>query len=259
MNIPFASILSPLEDLLHGLLFGIQEFTGLPWAWSIIVLTIVVRLAILPLAIVQMRSMRGMQKIAPELKKLKEKHKGDNQKLQAEMMALYREHGVNPVGSCLPLLFQLPVFMGLFFVLRGFADDPPPGDLSFLGGFIPNIAVHVNDAGYAGWVLIAAYVASQLGSTLLMPTGADPQQQMMRRLFMVMPFIFVFFVIRFPVGLMIYWISTNLWTVGQQVTLRKLMGPPPNQPPPKEKKKTPRIPKPTGGKGLQGAGRSRRR
>ena len=85
------------------------------------------RLAILPLAIIQMRSMRGMQKIAPELQKLKEKHKGDNQKLQAEMMALYREHGVNPVGSCLPLLFQLPVFMGLFFVLRGFSDDPPDG------------------------------------------------------------------------------------------------------------------------------------
>ena len=95
--------------------------------------------------------------------------------------------------------------------------------------------MHVNEAGCAGWVLIAAYVASQLGSTLLMPTGADPQQQMMRHLFMVMPFIFVFFVIRFPVGLMIYWISTNLWTVGQQATLRKLMGPPP-KPPPKEKK-----------------------
>ena len=120
--------------------------------------------------------------------------------------------------------------------------------------------MHVDNAGWAGWVLIVAYVASQLGSTLLMPTGADPQQQMMRRLFMVMPFIFVFFVIRFPVGLMLYWISTNLWTVGQQATLRKLMGPPPNQPPPKEKKaKTPRIPKPAGGKGLQGAGRSRRR
>ena len=127
-----------------------------------------------------------------------------------QLMALYREHGVNPIGSCLPLLFQLPVFMGLFFVLRGFSDDPPPGDLSFLGSFIPNIAVHVNDAGWAGWVLIVFYVASQLGSTLLMPTGADPQQQMMRRLFMVMPFIFVFFVIRFPVGLMIYWISNSI-------------------------------------------------
>ncbi len=260
MNVPFANVLGPLEDALHGLLFGIQDITGLPWAWSIIALTVVVRLAILPLAIIQMRSMRGMQKIAPELQKLKAKHKGDNQKLQAEMMALYREHGVNPVGSCLPLLFQLPVFMGLFFVLRGFSDDPPPGDLSFLGSFIENIAVHVDNAGWAGWVLVVVYVASQLGSTLLMPTGADPQQQMMRRLFMVMPFIFVFFVIRFPVGLMIYWISTNLWTVGQQATLKKLMGPPPNQPPPKEKKeKTSRIPKPTGGKGLQGAGRSRRR
>ena len=93
-----------------------------------------------------------------------------------------------------------------------------------------------------------------------MPTGADPQQQMMRRLFMVMPFIFVFFVIRFPVGLMIYWISTNLWTVGQQATLRKLMGPPPNQPRrPRPRSAPARIPKPSGGKGLQGAGRSRTR
>jgi len=254
------SILSPLENALHDLLFGIQHATGLPWAWSIIVLTVCVRLAILPLAIIQMRSMRGMQKIAPELQKLKQKHKGDSQKLQQEMMLLYKEHGVNPIGSCLPLLFQLPVFMGLFFVLRSFSHDPPPGDLSFLGGFIPDITVHVNDAGWAGWVLIAAYVASQLASTLLMPTGADPQQQMMRRLFMVMPFIFVFFVIRFPVGLMIYWISTNLWTVGQQATLRKLMGPPPNAAPPKVKQeRTSRIPKPSGGKGLQGAGRSRKR
>jgi YidC/Oxa1 family membrane protein insertase len=176
------SILSPLENALHDLLFGIQHATGLPWAWAIILLTVCVRLAILPLAIIQMRSMRGMQKIAPELQKLKQKHKGDSQKLQQEMMLLYKEHGVNPVGSCLPLLFQLPVFMGLFFVLRGFSSNPPEGDLSFLGGFIPNISVHVDQAGYAGWVLIGAYVASQLASTLLMPTGADPQQQMMRRL-----------------------------------------------------------------------------
>jgi YidC/Oxa1 family membrane protein insertase len=258
--IVLGSILAPLENALHDLLFGIQHATGLPWAWSIIVLTICVRLAILPLAIIQMRSMRGMQKIAPELQKLKQKHKGDSQKLQQEMMLLYKEHGVNPVGSCLPLLFQLPIFMGLFFVLRGFSSDPPPGDLSFLGGFIPDISVHVNEAGWAGWVLIAAYVASQLASTLLMPTGADPQQQMMRRLFMVMPFIFVFFVVRFPVGLMLYWISTNLWTVGQQAGLRKLMGPPPNAAPPKVKQpRSSRIPKPSGGKGLQGAGRSRKR
>ena len=259
MNLVLLSILGPLEDVLRGLLFGIHHVTGLPWAWSIIALTVCVRLAILPLAIVQMRSMRGMQKIAPELQKLKQKHKGDSQKLQQEMMLLYKEHGVNPVGSCLPLLFQLPVFMGLFFVLRGFSRNPPSGDLSFLGSFIQNIAVHVDKAGWAGWVLIAAYVLSQLGSTLLMPTGADPQQQMMRRLFMVMPFIFVFFVIRFPVGLMLYWISTNLWTVGQQATLRKLMGPPPNRRRPSPRERASRIPKPSGGKGLQGAGRSRRR
>lgn len=262
MNLVFLNVLGPLEDLLRSLLYGIHHVTGLPWAWSIIALTVCVRLAILPLAIVQMRSMRGMQKIAPELQKLKQKHKGDSQKLQQEMMLLYKEHGVNPIGSCLPLLFQLPVFMGLFFVLRGFSHKPPSGDLSFLGSFIEDITVHVDKAGYAGWALIAAYVLSQLGSTLLMPTGADPQQQMMRRLFMVMPFIFVFFVIRFPVGLMLYWIATNMWTVGQQAVLRKLMGPPPNAAPPKAKDKTTRasrIPKPSGGKGLQGAGRSRKR
>src|SRR5436853_7713437 len=116
---PLARILSSLENALHGLLFGIQETTGLPWAWSIILLTVCVRLAILPLAIVQMRSMRGMQKIAPELQKLKQKHKGDNQKLQQEMMLLYKEHGVNPIGSRLPPVLQLPVLLGLFFVLRG--------------------------------------------------------------------------------------------------------------------------------------------
>ena len=93
------SILSPLENALHDLLFGIQHATGLPWAWSIIVLTVCVRLAILPLAIIQMRSMRGMQKIAPELQKLKAKHKGDNQKLQAEMMAIELQHHLAHRGS----------------------------------------------------------------------------------------------------------------------------------------------------------------
>ena len=217
------------------------------------------RLAILPLAIVQMRSMRGMQKIAPELKKLKEKHKGDNQKLQAEMMAAVREHGVNPVGSCLPLLFQLPVFMGLFFVLRGFAHDPPPGDLSFLGGFIPNIAVHVNDAGYAGWVLIAAYVAQP---ARLHAPDADRRRSAAA--------------------------DDAAPVHGDAVHLRLLRDPLPGRPddlldlhqpvdgrpaghaaqadgPAAEpaaaegEEELPRIPKPSGGKGLQGAGRSRRR
>ena len=109
-------------------------------------------------------------------------------------------------------------------------------------------------------MLIVVYVASQLGSTLLMPTGVDPQQQMMRCLFMAMPFIFVFFVIRFPVGLMLYWITTNLWTVGQQAMLRKVMGPPPNQPPPKAKEpRSARSPKPTRRQGAAGRRRSRRK
>ena len=81
-------------------------------------------------------------------------------------MALYKEHGVNPIGSCLPLLFQPPVFMGLFFVLRGFSHKPPAGDLSFLGGFIENISAHV-DRPAGGLAPIGAYVPQRAGSTLL--------------------------------------------------------------------------------------------
>ncbi len=148
--------------------------------------------------------------------------------------------------------------MGLFFVLQGFSDDPPEGDLSFLGSFIPNIAVHVDNAGWAGWVLIVVYVASQLGSTLLMPTGADPQQQMMRRLFMVMPFIFVFFVIRFPVG------PDALLDLDEPLDGRSAghaaQADGAAAEPAAAQGEAPKgIPKPTGGKGLQGAGRSRRR
>jgi len=234
--IPFGRIplFSSLEDGFKWFLTQIHETTGLPWAWSIIVLTILVRLALVPLFVKQMKSSQQMQAIAPQIKALQVKHKGDRKKLQEEQMKLYQEHSVNPFGACLPLVFQMPVFFALYLVLRSFSKHPPGGqaaidrgDFAFLGGFIPNITLATDKVGFAGIVLIVLYVASQAASTLLMPNTMDPRQ---RYMFLALPFLFVIFVIRFPVGLMLYWITTNLWTVGQQTVLRKLM-PVPTLPP----------------------------
>jgi YidC/Oxa1 family membrane protein insertase len=188
---------------------------------------VLVRLALVPLFVKQMKSSQQMQALAPKIKALQAKHKGDRKKLQEEQMKLYQEHSVNPFGACLPLVFQMPIFFALYLVLRSFSKHPPGGtaafdhgDFAFLGSFIPNITHATDKVGLAGIVLIVLYVASQAGSTLLMPNTMDPRQ---RYMFLALPFLFVIFVIRFPVGLMLYWITTNLWTVGQQFVLRKLM------------------------------------
>jgi YidC/Oxa1 family membrane protein insertase len=234
--IPFGRIplFSDLEDAFRWFLTQIHEVTGLPWAYSIIVLTVLVRIALVPLFVKQMKSSNEMQAIAPKIKALQAKHKGDRKKLQEEQMKLYQEHSVNPFGACLPLVFQMPVFFALYLVLRTFSEHPPGGqkaidngDFAFLGSFVPNITQNTDKVGWAGVALIVIYVASQAASTLLMPNTMDPRQ---RYMFLALPFIFVIFVIRFPVGLMLYWITTNLWTVGQQTILRRLM-PPPVPPP----------------------------
>jgi YidC/Oxa1 family membrane protein insertase len=234
--IPFGRIplFSDLEDAFRWFLTQIHEATGLPWAYSIIVLTVLVRIALVPLFVKQMKSSNEMQAIAPKIKALQAKHKGDRKKLQEEQMKLYQEHSVNPFGACLPLVFQMPVFFALYLVLRTFSEHPPGGlkaidngDFAFLGSFVPNITQNTDKVGWAGVALIVIYVASQAASTLLMPNTMDPRQ---RYMFLALPFIFVIFVIRFPVGLMLYWITTNLWTVGQQTILRRLM-PPPVPPP----------------------------
>jgi YidC/Oxa1 family membrane protein insertase len=227
--IPFGKIpiFSDLEDAFRWFLTRIHEVTGFPWAYCIIILTVLVRLALVPLFVKQMKSSNQMQAIAPKIKELQARHKGDRKKLQEEQMKLYQEHSVNPFGACLPLVFQMPIFFALYLVLRGFSKHPPGGDFSFFGSFIPNITHATDKVGYAGIVLIVLYVASQAASTLLMPNTMDPRQ---RYMFLALPFIFVIFVIRFPVGLMLYWITTNLWTVAQQTVLRRLMPPPVHAP-----------------------------
>lgn len=228
------NILQPLIDLFLPVLEFFHDNLNFSWGWSIVALTVTIRALLLPLTLKQVKSMRGLQLIAPEMKKVQEKYKDDKQRQQQEMMKLYQEHKVNPFASCLPLLAQLPVFISLFYMLRQdlrteicpdinptTTNTKPCGSTDaseFL--FIPDIT----DAATGGVLvaLIVLYVGTQLLSSLLMSVSADKNQ---RRIFMVLPFIFVPFVLSFPAGLLVYWITTNLWTIVQQYIVRKTVGP----------------------------------
>jgi YidC/Oxa1 family membrane protein insertase len=240
--------LTPIERILTEVLEWLHASIGLPWAWSIIVLTLMVRMVILPLTIKQIRSMQRLQVHAPELKAIQQKYKSDRQRMNEEVMKFYRENNVNPLASCLPIVLQLPVFFALFFVLRDFEKEVfpnyPDSDLGWLG-IVPNITWNINEH-WSGWLLLVVYVASQLASTYFMSTTMDPRQ---RYIFFALPFLFVFFVINFPIGLMLYWSTTNLWTVGQGLITRRLVPKP--QPPPKRTSKTPPKAPPAGDGGTE--------
>jgi YidC/Oxa1 family membrane protein insertase len=159
-----------------------------------------------------------MQAHAPQMKEIQRKYKGDRQKLNEELMKFYKENNINPASSCLPLLAQFPIFIGLYYTLRNFAKHPPPGDLSWLH-FVPSIAAHVT-SHWSGYILLAVYVASQLASTYFM---SGSMQQSQRIIMYVLPFAFIFVIARFPAGLVLYWMTTNLWTVGQGLITRRLI------------------------------------
>ena len=241
-----ASLLTPLEDLLRHILNALHSL-GLPWAWSIVGLTIIVRMLLVPLTVKQIHSMQNMQAHAPQMKEIQKKYKGDRQKLNEELMKFYKENNINPASSCLPLLAQFPVFIGLYYTLRHFAHEPAsqhPGSLSWLH-FVPSIAAHAT-THWSGYVLLAVYVGSQHASTYFM---AGTMQQSQRMLMYVLPFVFIFVIARFPVGLVLYWMTTNLWTVGQGLITRRLMpkvGPPfgPSASGPKRSSRTPPKPQP---------------
>lgn len=219
----FAGILSPIEAPLTSILEWLHGSVGISWAWAIVVLTVMVRVILVPLTIKQVRSMQKLQEHAPELKALQQKYKGDKQKLNEEVMKFYRENKVNPAASCLPVVFQIPIFIALFYVLRDFDTEVlpqyPQSSLEFLHGIVPNITENVNDH-WSGWLLLVIYVGSQLTSTLLMSTTMQKSQ---RILFMILPFAFIPFIINFPVGLMVYWVTTNLWTTGQGIVTRRMI------------------------------------
>ncbi len=214
-----------LEDPLRALLDFLHENANLTYGWSIVVLTVIVRLALLPLVVKQYSSMRRMQMYAPQMKELQQKYKGNRQKLNEELMRFYKENEINPFSSCLPLVAQLPIFIALYYVLRDFANDATVsgGDVSFMW-IISDVRLELTDIGWGAFVMVAIYGLSQLLSTELSMTPNMPQSQ--RRIMRLLPVVVVIFVFQFPVpaGLVLYWMTTNLWTCGQQLVMRHRIG-----------------------------------
>ena len=229
-----AGILSPIENALAWLLEHLHNSVGLSWGWSIVALTIIVRVALVPIMVKQIHSMQRMQAHLPEMKEIQQKYKGDRQRLNEELMKFYKENEINPAASCLPMLVQIPVFFALYFVLRNFSNHvtAPASELGWL--IVPNITEKVT-AHWSGWVLLVLYLGSQVGYAYFGTPPNIPRSQ--RILFMVVPFFILPFVSRFPVGLLIYWMTTNLWTVGQGIITRRMVPKP--APPPKRSSRTP--------------------
>lgn len=252
---------------------------------AIILLTIVVRLILLPLSIKQTRSMREMQRIQPEIKRIQAKHKGDRQKMNEEMMALYKEHNVNPLGGCLPLLMQFPVFIALYQVLLrplrylGFMDSNPDTPVvedwihqnvdgimqtlqdsslaraldtaalkvnEFLGflrldctpsqvmrqepsGAVQDVACGSGVSSFIPYVILILFMGFttyyQQRQMQASNTSTDPQAKQMQTFAKVMPFLLMFFSFNFPSGLTLYWLTSNLWTIGQQRLMLRVAPP----------------------------------
>ncbi len=218
-----ANVLQPLIDVCqwilefwHDLIDENDDLDG-SWGIAIILMTFTVRLAILPLTFKGVKSMQRLQTLQPAIKQIQERYKDDKQRMNQEVMAFYQREKVNPLGSCFPLLLQIPFFISLFYLLRSpefkadIADNP-----GFLA--IDNLAEKVTDPVLLG-VLIVLYVGTQLAASAVTALSADPIQ---RRIMFALPFVFVIFIVNFEAGLILYWITTNVWTIGQQLLVKKL-------------------------------------
>jgi YidC/Oxa1 family membrane protein insertase len=243
-----SDIWNSILDVFQGALSALHDvFVPLAgdhaWGWAIIALTLIIRLLLLPLAIKQIRSMRAMQAIQPQMKELQKKYKVDRdlmkkdpeqyrakkQKLNEEMMALYQREGVNPAASCLPLLAQAPVFFALFSILRGgraaeLANQPfyfltryisEDADFSGLGAL-------VSQAFWPGWLLVVLMAATmfisqkQTMARQPMSGGDNPMAQQQKILLYVMPVFLAVISFNLPLGVLLYWVTTNAWQAGQQ-------------------------------------------
>ncbi|MDX8152468.1 YidC/Oxa1 family membrane protein insertase [Patulibacter brassicae] len=259
------AVLAPIQWLID-IFLPVMEFfhdsLGIGWGLSIILLTILLRLLVLPLGVKSFKSMRGLQAIAPQMKALQAKYKDDRQRLQQETMKLYAEHKVNPFGSCLPIIAQIPFLIAFFYMLRtdlkfeicgqgrdlnlphdvgchqvpnpstGFTYDAASYAADIKGkvlggfgeGFLGITDITAVATGGLLVLLLVLYVGSQMASSLVnMPPTADKNQ---KRLMLALPLVFVIFLIPIkpPSGLFIYWITTNVFTLVQQWGLIRVYG-----------------------------------
>ena len=240
-------IMTPLYYLVSAVLVGwhrawgaiMDPSGGTAWALSIIGLTLVIRAALIALFVKQIKSSRNMQLIQPKVKELQKKYGHDREKLAAETMALYKESGTNPFASCLPILIQMPIFLALFrlldhhaakgdgvaFLTKSLAESFGNAELF---GVVPLKATFLNSGGVLGVQVLAALLVIAMTATTFttqrqlmsknMPADAlsGPYAQQQKLLLYVLPVVFAVGGIAFPIGVLLYWTTSNLWTMGQQ-------------------------------------------
>jgi YidC/Oxa1 family membrane protein insertase len=239
-------IMTPLYFVISAVLLGwhwvwgsvFGEASGMAWVLSIIGLTIVIRALLIPLFVKQIKSSRNMQLLQPKVKELQKKYGHDRERLAQETMNLYRETKTNPLSSCLPLIIQMPIFLALFRLIDQAAKHPEDvrglmtlklneqfGDAVFLGAKISDTFTSTDSNGVR--VLAAVLVLAMTATTFLtqrqlmsknMPADAltGPYAQQQKLLLYVLPVVFAVGGIAFPIGVLFYWTTSNLWTMGQQ-------------------------------------------
>ncbi|WP_018585516.1 membrane protein insertase YidC [Salinispora arenicola] len=235
---------------------------GTNWAWilAIIFLVVTVRVILFPVFVKQIKSQRAMQALQPQVKALQEKHKGDRETLQKEMMELYRKEKANPLMGCLPMFLQIPVFLGLFHVLRRLNPDKPLDKKTLYGwtvdqfdsasvaklftapiaGKFGSSAEELARLGADGTtvkIMAGILVLVMMGTTyltsrqMILKTGwaEDPQQRMIQRLMLYgIPASLLISGAIFPIGVIIYWVTNNMFTLAQQQWVLRKFPPPPN-------------------------------
>jgi YidC/Oxa1 family membrane protein insertase len=209
-----ANIFQPLNDVEEWILESLHN-VGLTWGLAIVGLTLLTRALTLPLVVRQFRSQREMKLHQPELKALQKKHKGDRQRLQQEMSAYYKAHGINPFAAVGPLLLQVPIFISLYLLLRHDATNGLFGGGGFL--FIPDLTAKPEGGVLVSMLVI--YVCSQLASSAISTRNLQTSH---RGIAMGLPILFASVIVRFPAGLAIYSITTSLWSLGQQLVFWRL-------------------------------------
>jgi YidC/Oxa1 family membrane protein insertase len=244
-----ARIFSPLSGLIGGAL-DLFHSLGTPWWLSIVLLTVLVRALLFPLTLRQVRNMRAMQELRPEMEEIRSRYKKDRRKQQEAMMELYKERKVNPLAGFLPVLVQIPVFLTLYRVVRSHEQTFP----SFAhGGLLWFTNLTQPDPYFILPVLSASLllVASRISST-----NVDPRQ---RRMMLLLPVAFTAFIARFPAGLFVYWVTSNAVTLTQNLIVyrygpsrhqspQKAQEPAQSSPPSEAKPQQSAGPRKTGGK-----------
>ncbi len=209
-----ANVLAPLISIEEWTLETLHSI-GLGWGLAIVGLTVLVRVSTVPLVVRQFRSQRELREHMPEMKRLQKRHKGDKERLQRELQAYYREHGINPLNALFPVIVQIPVFISLYYLMRGDVKSGLFGDAGFL--FVPSLTDKPHGAVLV--VLLLAYLTSQITGSLIATRSMQGGQ---RGIMLALPLLFAGVVARFPAGLAVYWITTSLWTLGQQFVLWRL-------------------------------------